>query len=60
MLSVDLLVRAPLRVLGDECVFAANYFSFKVRCQTRVIFRQAWEVSAALVVRLAEAFRSHL
>jgi len=39
MLSIDLFVRAPFRVLCDECVLAANYFALEVCRQARVVFR---------------------
>lgn len=41
VLPVDLLIRAPFRMLCDECIFAANYFTFKVCRQAGVVFRQA-------------------
>ena len=44
VLAIDLLVRSPLGVLGNECVFAADDLALKVRSQAWMVFREAWKV----------------
>lgn len=46
MLPINLLVGSPLRMLRDECVFAADYFAFEVRGKTWVVFGEACTISA--------------
>ena len=44
MLSVDLFVGTPFRVLGNECVFASDDLALEVCRQARMVFGQTYEL----------------
>lgn len=41
VLQVDFICRSPVLMLGEECVFGANDFSFEVSCECRMVLRQS-------------------
>lgn len=42
MRQIGLVVSAPVSVLGQEGVFAADNLAFEVRCEGRMVVCEAW------------------
>lgn len=58
MLPIDLFVRAPLGMLRDKCVLAANNLALEVCGETRMVFRQSCGVLVARQSRLDRSPRT--